>query len=102
MKNFTQIFLLIVMIVIAASCGKKDSKQQQAPPPVAVNIDTVQTASATYYDEYPATINPLDEVEIHAQVSGYITGIYFKDGQYVTKGQKLYSIDQQHYAGAYE
>ena len=58
-------------------------------------------ASATYYDEYPATINALNQVDIHAQVSGYITGIYFRDGQYVTKGQKLYSIDQQQYAGAY-
>lgn len=94
-------FLFFVMIIAALSCGKKNTQQQQAPPPVAVNIDTVQTTSATYYDEYPATINALDEVEIHAQVSGYITGVYFKDGSHVTKGQKLYSIDQQQYAGAY-
>jgi membrane fusion protein (multidrug efflux system) len=99
MKNFIQIFLLLI-IITAASCGKKNN-QQQAPPPVAVNIDTVQTSSATYYDEYPATINALNQVDIHAQVSGYITGIYFKDGSHVSKGQKLYSIDQQQYAGAY-
>jgi membrane fusion protein (multidrug efflux system) len=101
MKNFIQIFLLLV-IITATSCGKKNNQQQQAFPPVAVNIDTVRATSATYYDEYPATINALDQVEIHAQVSGYITGIYFKDGQHVTKGQKLYSIDQQQYAGAYQ
>jgi membrane fusion protein (multidrug efflux system) len=100
MKNFIQIFLLLV-IITATSCGKKNNRQQQAFPPVAVNNDTVRATSATYYDEYPATINALDQVEIHAQVSGYITGIYFKDGQHVTKGQKLYSIDQQQYAGAY-
>ena len=100
MKNFIQIFLLLI-IITATSCGKKNN-QQQAFPPVAVNIDTVQATSATYYDEYPATINALDQVEIHAQVSGYITGIYFKDGQRITKGQKLYSIDQQQYAGAYQ
>jgi RND family efflux transporter MFP subunit len=102
MKNFIQIFLLIMIVAVATSCGKKDNQQQQAPPPVAVNVDTVQATSATYYDEYPATINALNEVEIHAQVSGYITGIYFKDGQRITKGQKLYSIDQQQYAGAYD
>ena len=28
--------------------------------------------------------------------------IYFKEGQYVEKGQKLYSIDEQQYRGAYE
>lgn len=100
MKQLIQTFLFIAIIAIA-SCGKKDTKQQ-APPPVAVNVDTVQQGPATYYDEYPATVNALDEVEIHAQVSGYITGIYFKDGSYVTKGQKLYTIDQQQYAGAYD
>jgi membrane fusion protein (multidrug efflux system) len=31
------------------------------------------------------------------QVSGYITGVYFKDGAKVYKGQKLYTIDQQVY-----
>jgi membrane fusion protein (multidrug efflux system) len=100
MKNSTHIFLLLI-IITATSCSTKNSQQQQAPPPVAVNVDTVRSSSATYYDEYSATINALDQVEIHAQVSGYITGIYFKDGQRVTKGQKLYSIDQQQYAGAY-
>src|ERR1044072_4431105 len=99
MKRLIQIFLLPV-IIFATSCGEKNNQQQQAPPPVAVNVDTVQATSATYYDEYPGTITALNEVEIHAQVSGYITGIYFKDGQYITKGQKLYSIDQQQYAGA--
>src|ERR1044072_3010757 len=95
-------YLFFVMIVAAASCGKKNDTRQQAPPPaVAVNVDTVQSSSATYFDEYPATINALNQVEIHAQVSGYITAIYFQDGQRITKGQKLYSIDQQQYAGAY-
>lgn len=101
MKQVKPFFLLIIIFAAATSCGKKDDKKQQAPPPVPVNIDTVKAASAIYYDEYPATINALNEVEIHAQVSGYITGIYFKDGSHVTKGQKLYSIDQQQYAGAY-
>ncbi|MEP6467362.1 MAG: efflux RND transporter periplasmic adaptor subunit [Parafilimonas sp.] len=93
-------FLFFVVIIIAASCGKKDDKQQ-APPPVAVNVDTVKSGNATYFDAYPATINALNQVDIHAQVSGYITGIYFADGSHVTKGQKLYTIDQQQYAGAY-
>src|SRR5690348_14309557 len=97
MRNFIQIFLLLI-IITATSCGKKNNQQQQVFPPVAVNIDTVRARSATYYDEYPATINALDQVEIHAQVSGYITGIYFKDGSHVSKGEKLYSIDQQQYA----
>jgi multidrug efflux pump subunit AcrA (membrane-fusion protein) len=34
-------------------------------------------------------------------VSGLHYGIYFNDGAYVNKGQKLYAIDQQKYTGDY-
>src|SRR6478609_2756936 len=100
MRSSIPVFLFVMLFAVAVSCGKKDS-QQQAPPPVSVNVDTVQQGPALYYDEYPATVNALEQVDIHAQVSGYITGIYFKDGQRVTKGQRLYSLDQQQYAGSY-
>ncbi|HEY2726347.1 MAG TPA: efflux RND transporter periplasmic adaptor subunit, partial [Parafilimonas sp.] len=101
MKNFIQIFLLLT-IITATSCGKKNSQQQQAPPPVAVNTDTVDEGSAVYYDNYPATITALVQVDIKPQVAGNITGVFFQDGQQVKKGQKLYTIDPQQYAGAYD
>ena len=87
-----------------ASCGDGDKKtaQQQAPPPVAVNLYTVQPGNATYFDNYPATVTPLNQVDIKPQVSGNIIDISFKDGQHVRKGQKLYEIDQQQYRAAYE
>lgn len=82
------------------------SKQQQGPPPNApvpvVTIKVTESGTATYYDEYPATLVPLNQSEIRPQVTGYITGIYFKDGAKVVKGQKLYSIDQQTYQSNYE
>ncbi len=97
------IFSGLVVILLSACGGKKeDSQKNQPPPAVSVSVMRVKDTLAVYYDEYPATITPLSEIEIRAQVSGYVTGIYFKDGQYVTKGQKLYTIDQQQYRGQYE
>jgi RND family efflux transporter MFP subunit len=84
-----------------ASCGSSN-KGPQTPPPTAVSVYTVQTGDATYYDVYPATITALNQVDIKPQVSGNITGIFFKDGDHVKKGQKLYSIDQQQYQGVYQ
>jgi RND family efflux transporter MFP subunit len=93
----------LMFLIILSSCGAKNNgAQQQAPPPAAVSVYKVSEGSATYYDEYPGTVSALNEVEIRPQVAGYITGVYFKDGQHVTKGQKLYSIDQQQYKGSYE
>lgn len=84
-----------------ASCGGK-KQQTPPPPPPSVGIAVVEKEKVLYYEQYPGTIVPLNEVELRAQVSGYLTGIYFQDGQHVTKGQKLYTIDQQQYLGTYE
>ena len=91
-------------ISLLVACGdKKDNTAAQQPPPaIPVGVTAVRQGSAVYYDEYPATITALTEVQIRPQVSGYITGIYFKDGEHVTKGEKLYSIDQQQYLGSYD
>jgi membrane fusion protein (multidrug efflux system) len=35
-------------------------------------------------------------------VSGFITGVHFKDGERVTRGKLLYSIDEQLYSANYE
>lgn len=95
--------MFFVLIITAASCGKKDSSQKQGPPPaVNVNTDTVQEGVTVYYDNYPATITALTQVDIKPQVSGNITGVFFHDGDHVRKGEKLYSIDPQQYAGAYD
>ncbi len=92
------------MAVLLYACGAGDKKADapKPPPPVPVVTYTVQKGSATYYDEYPATVVALNEVQVRPQVTGYITGIYFKDGQFVRKGQKLYSIDQQQYQATYD
>jgi len=103
-KKFRRTGSFIIIAALFASCSdNKQAQQQKAPPPpTPVAVATAQEGDATYYDEYPATVTPLNQVEIRPQVSGYITGIFFKDGQHVIKGQKLYEIDQQQYKAQYE
>lgn len=87
----------IFILVIAFVACKDKTQTQAAPPPVYVSVTTVKDTVAGSYDEYPATITALNEVKLTPQVSGYITGVYFKDGSKVAKGEKLYTIDQQVY-----
>ncbi len=97
MRNKLSIFFLSFSAsLLIASCGEKKNNTQ-APPPPAVTTEVVQKETAVYYNDYPATVTPLEEDDIRAQVTGYITGIFFKDGQHVVKGQKLYDIDRQQY-----
>lgn len=93
----TGLFVSLLISLLFAACGNKQQQQQGPPPAIAVTVDKVIAANVTYYDEFPGTVVALNQTELRAQVTGYITGIYFKDGDKVKKGQKLYSIDQQLY-----
>jgi RND family efflux transporter MFP subunit len=101
--SISQAGLIIFAMLGLTSCeAKKDPASQAAVPPVLVNIYIVKEGGASYFDEFPGTVTALNQVEVRPQVSGYITGIFFKEGQHVSKGEKLYAIDQQQYRGAYE
>jgi membrane fusion protein (multidrug efflux system) len=100
--SFKKYTVLGSIVFLSACGGDKNQQQQGPPPPVPVTIASVESTDAVYYDEYPGTLTALNQVELRAQVSGYITGIYFQDGQKVNKGQKLYSIDAQVYNANYQ
>ncbi len=98
-KLYTPIFCLAFFV---AACGSSDKQQAaQAPNAIPVSTETVSKKQVTTADSYPATIVPLQEVELRAQVSGYLTGIYFEEGSRVKKGQKLYEIDRTKYLASY-
>ncbi|MBA3827430.1 MAG: efflux RND transporter periplasmic adaptor subunit [Taibaiella sp.] len=99
-KPFIKIILLLASGIFLFSCGSK-KKDANATGPVPVTLDTVQLQTATYYDEYPGNTVALSQVELHADVEGYVTGIFFKEGDHVAKGQKLYEIDRSKYIATY-
>ena len=85
--------------VILSACQKK-----QAPPnpEVPVNLMKLKPKHVEYYDKYPATMRALNQVNLLPQVAGAITGVYFTEGTEVSKGQKLYEIDERLYQAAYD
>ncbi|OJW30274.1 MAG: efflux transporter periplasmic adaptor subunit [Sphingobacteriales bacterium 46-32] len=101
-RNFYFIASISLMGLLSACGGKQQPAQQGPPPAVPVTVAEVVSSEAAYYDEYPGTVVALNQTEIRAQVTGYITGIHFQDGATVTKGQRLYSIDQQLYGANYQ
>jgi RND family efflux transporter MFP subunit len=96
MKHASYLPLYIAAAIALASCGSKKTTPPP-PPPASVEVEAVQEGTGAYHEEYPGTVTALNEVELRPQVSGYITGIHFEDGQHVNKGQLLYTIDQQAY-----
>lgn len=95
------IFIINAFALFLFSCAEKN-KQQVPPAAVQVTVTTVTNTNAIYFDQYPGMINALNQVNLTPQVSGYITGIYFNDGQNVEKGKLLYTIDAQVYNANYQ
>jgi membrane fusion protein (multidrug efflux system) len=91
------ITVLVCSIILYACGGGKPAAPNPANIPVPVNLFDVHPGKVVYYDKYPATVVALMQVDIHPEVEGYVTGIFFKEGDRVTKGQKLYTIDDSKY-----
>jgi RND family efflux transporter MFP subunit len=91
----------VVVAALLSACDGNKGFEQAARPPIPVTAYQVISDNAVYYDEYPATVTALNQVDIRPEVSGYISGIYFEDGQHLRKGVKLYAIDSQQYLAAY-
>ena len=93
-------YAAIIGCAILSACQGK--KTPPANPEVPVNLMTLKPRKVLYYDKYPSTTRALNQVNLLPQVSGAITGIYFTEGGEVSKGQKLYEIDERIYQAAYD
>lgn len=101
MKNYKIAPLFLFTAGLVGACG---NKQQQAgsPQPQATPVTTemVTEEIVAGMDAYPGSVVPLNETDLRAEVSGYITAIFVADGASVSKGQKLYEIDRTRYEAA--
>ena len=63
-------------------------------------VATIGTSSAALQTTYPATIKGIQDVEVRPKVSGFITKVFVHEGQTVSAGQALFSIDSETYQAA--
>jgi membrane fusion protein (multidrug efflux system) len=89
---------IVGLSILTFSCQKPTPPPP--PGPVPVNLIEVTEQQATYFDVYPGNTIARNEVELRSEVSGFITGFYFQEGQPVKKGQKLYEIEQSKYSAS--
>ncbi|AMV32745.1 Efflux pump periplasmic linker BepF [Pirellula sp. SH-Sr6A] len=88
--------LLALFLVMLQGCAPEQPKPVDAPPPdVTVQKPVSKNVQESY--EYVGRTESPDFVEIHARVTGYLTKIYFDDGQEVDKDQLLFEIDRRPY-----
>ncbi|MGF7037559.1 efflux RND transporter periplasmic adaptor subunit [Mucilaginibacter lappiensis] len=90
---------VLISCVAVMACTKK---QPPSNPEVPVSLLKLKTRNVLYYDKYPSTTAALSQVSLLPQIQGAITNIFFTEGTYVKKGQKLYEIDERIYRDNYD
>lgn len=90
--------IILASCLVISACGKK---QPPANTEVPVNLMKVKAKTVQYFDKYVATTAALSQVNLLPQVQGAVTAIYFKEGNHVKTGQKLYEIDTRIYNDNY-
>ena len=101
MKIKNVLFVAAVCVLAAlTSCGgsKKGGLPDFGDDEFAVA--TIGTSSAALQTTYPATIKGIQDVEVRPKVSGFITKVFVHEGQTVSAGQALFSIDSETYQAA--
>ena len=66
--------------------------------PVPVTTATAQSGTIGVYMDAIGTVTPVYTDSVTAQVTGVITAVHYREGQYVRKGDPLIDIDPRPYA----
>lgn len=87
---------LILFFLLLSGCqSKKESGVPQYAYPVKVVMAKKETVPL--FIEALGHVDSIDRIEIRSRVQGELTGIFFKQGQMVKKGDLLFTIDAKPY-----
>jgi membrane fusion protein, multidrug efflux system len=99
--------LLALLSVAACNSKKKDAGadghggRDDGPAPIKdYPVLVVRPDTVTLFQDYPATIQGQQNVEIRPKVDGFVEAIYVDEGASVKKGQKLFHISAPQYEQA--
>ena len=93
------LFLFLIGIGLIQSCKQKEEKQLKDEPPV-VTVGTIQSSETEESVVYSGSIVPDNMTTVSFAVPGTINNVSVNEGQKVSKGQFLASIDATEYEAA--
>jgi multidrug efflux system membrane fusion protein len=101
--NRIQFFLLpLALLAGATGCGSKNSALADKPqmPGAPVRVAAVVSRDMPVQLQAIGNVEAIATVTIKAQVSGQLVAVHFKEGDFVKKGQLLFSIERPPFEAA--
>lgn len=83
---------LLTMATFMHSCKGSGNQEEASAPELAVM--TIGEEDTQLDTGYPTTLRGENDIEIRPQISGFLTKVHVEEGQRVSKGQVLFTIDQ--------
>ena len=109
MRNFKTISVLLLASLFFAACFDSNDKkgaaaagQQRQMPPSKVDVFVAKKSDVPISFDYTATLTSQQDVIVYPKVSGTITKQFFKPGDNVKAGDKLFLIDPEKYQASYD
>ncbi len=90
MKPYNLVFAAAAFAAILSGCaGGSDTP----PPSPNVTAATPLVSEVADWDEYVGRFEATKSVEVRPRATGYLSAVHFSDGQFVKKGQLLFTVD---------
>ncbi len=100
-RNFILHTSMATFLLLVAGCSNKEAVQAAKPIAAApVRIATVASRTMPVELQAIGNVEAISTVSIKAQISGQLMRVHFKEGDFVKKGQLLFTIDRAPFEAA--
>src|SRR5689334_19673440 len=87
---------ILLPIVALLGCAKPPAARPESPP-APVTVATAVKKTVPVRVRSIGTVKVLATVSVRPRAGGELTAVHFREGEYVAKGQKLFTIDPRPY-----
>lgn len=102
-QNMNKIYAFIAILLLLTGCdffGQKGAMQMPTMKELPVSTIIAKKSDVPISFEFPARLRSKQDIIVIAKVPGSLKDEYFKPGDIVKKGDKLFLIDPQKYEAA--
>lgn len=88
-----QMTLAVAVMMTGALYGCSRGEEAPAPQAAPVTVANPLARQVVDQDEFTGRFEAVQTVDVKARVGGYIQSVHFKDGDFVRRGQLLFTLD---------
>jgi multidrug efflux system membrane fusion protein len=92
--------LVFTLLTLQMACSSKGQQQPKGPPAIPVTVTKSVAKEMPIEVTAIGNVQPVVGVAIRSQVTGRMLKVNFKEGDYVAKGQLLFSLDSRPFVEA--